>query len=164
MHKLKPHQDWVKKYYPITAEAITKQEGATDLDLIRHSLQKWKGLRKKNLAKYSVMITRLSGRYVAHEWSKDPLARTIEKTGIPIDDSSCALCQRYYSSPDHDDPHDRECRLCPFVVVIGRPCTDVGPELCQSPWHMWTRDLDPKPMIEALKHIEAHYSKLEVDK
>lgn len=125
-------ESWKNEFYPVTAIAIASE--GNDLDLIKHSILKWEGMRLPNLLEHGLQID--SGSDI-----EDPATLS----HLYIDTDSCALCQRYY---DYGS-----CVQCPIVKVTGKRCTEGEP----SPYETWGMDNNPEPMVELLKEVLAEY-------
>jgi len=120
-------KSWKEEFYPVTAKEVNTY--GTDKELIEHSLKKWNGLRKENLEKHQIA----KGHYSLSD---------IEKEYFSADGGSCALCQRY----------DDNCEGCPLEKVRGSvACSDETKNEdianTRSPWHEWTHNDNPEPMI-----------------
>lgn len=72
-------QSWLKEFYPVSADEVPENLA------IKHSLQKWYGLRKESLSK--------------HDLSSPP---------IDVNSDSCSLCQQY------NDGYCNRCPLAEF--------------------------------------------------
>lgn len=113
-------KSWKKEFYPIKANECPKSEAE------EHSLQKWKGLEKKNLKKHKVW---LDGSYLFDD----------EETFM-FTEKNCALCFHHYNN---------HCTTCPLAVSLGNiPC------YCENmPYGILCYDVNPKPMIKVLKKL-----------
>lgn len=116
-------QTWFKEFYPIDAGDVPASKA------IKHSLVKWRGLRKESLRK--------------HGLTKPP---------IEVNDESCALCKNYISPSDFWDEVDflTNCSDCPLKQFLGKRCD-------YSDNSVFIKYLDygnPEPMIAALEVIE----------
>ena len=74
-------QSWKKEFYSPISKVSKK-------DALQHSLIKWVGLRKENLAKHGV------------EYDSTIGAITFKGSKLAIDGWSCALCRKYKSCDD----------------------------------------------------------------
>lgn len=119
---------WEEEFYPIDAsewngnakDSLHNQIGAT-----KHSLQKWKGLRKENLEKHK-----------------------LEEAPISVSSSTCALCQL----ADIEDRGD--CDTCPLFRCRGDvSCDNETENECHSPYRAYVdvSPSDPEPMIRELE-------------
>ena len=143
---------WREKYYPVTAIAIARDPNATALDLIRHSLQKWRGLQPGVLADHNLDIDDTS--YTAHIID---MGNPSPSPSLVVDCHSCALCVRYPS-----------CVNCPFKEVFGAQCDEAinddrlryspNVSLSVSPWDTWSIYTEPDLMIQALTVLEEEYT------
>jgi hypothetical protein len=102
---------------------------------IRHSIHKWKCLRKETLKQHGLVIKGIAG-YLCNE--TDPGEHIIGA-------SDCALCQMVFTTYPR-------CSKCPFVQVTGHNCSE-DYHGANSPWHEWTSNHDPEPMIAALEAL-----------
>lgn len=129
---------WRKKFYPIAADS---DELNTNLKRTQHSLQKWRGLRADVLAEHKLRVD-------------DEVALRTTRDGIyvmRINGESCALCH-YHSSV-----FIYGCPSCPISRARGGYACDMAKpkELeNEAPWHAWTYDKNPEPMIEVLEKAE----------
>lgn len=140
-------ETWKAEFYPV--DASTKM---TNLEAVRHSLKKWRGLTPENLARHDVNINARPdgglavGRLLQGEGSD----------GLAINSVSCALCHKH-----SDEFH--YCRTCPITRAVGSRCDRVrfeeGSTEWTSPWHKFDRQADPMPMITLLKKAEARLLK-----
>lgn len=121
-------KSWINQYYRVPVEDL---KGATALRATKHSLQKWKGLRKDALDHHKVIIcnSAVEDAYRS-DWSHN--------NQLTIDDSSCALCQNYIKEFSN-------CGDCPLYKTLGRRCDYSGP------YTTWSRYGNPEPMIKALE-------------
>lgn len=141
---------WLAEFYPVDADAAM---GMTNLQAVQHSLRKWIGLRKKNMAAHKCAIA--EGYYpkaVTPKSHSKLLAKPYDI--LRIDSGSCALCVK------HSDTW--LCRTCPLARARGgvqcdkmsrserKKADGVG-----APWHAWIDDLNPEPMIALLEKAEA---------
>lgn len=119
---------WKAEFYPMPADEVPAKDAAM------HSLVKWIGLRKKNLARHGIYRT---GNEIADE----------NADYISIDDSSCALCVHYakYKSGWSG------CKGCPLYEVRGGGrCDKYMEEELVPPYTEFLTNGDPEPMIEWL--------------
>lgn len=96
-------KEWLEEFYPVTAGAIAASARTGEvgsLDVIRHSLVKWKGLRPETLAKHGL---KLAFQAVKDEEGQDILS---------IDSDSCSLCKL----------HTSECWECEILTANGCSC------------------------------------------
>lgn len=122
---------WKQEFYQGRIKVAAKDP----ITATQHSLKKWKGLKAKNLEKHALR----------------PFFGDIEnqKTGkeFSIDNSTCALCVHTQAiSISRGD-----CSRCPIVAATGAKCDGEG-----SPYGMWIKNNDPKPMIQLLKATLKH--------
>ncbi len=117
-------ESWKQLYYPVTAK-----EAATfhPIDVILHSLTKWRGLRPAVLAEYDIEISPLR-----------LLDNTFQITGL-----TCSLCAKYYDYSVDDEVI--ACSSCP-LAQLGVSKTD-----CYVEYRHWRHSLDPEPMIALLE-------------
>lgn len=118
---MKTPAQWCEDHYPVEADQFIC---TPDTECLAHSIAKWKGLRTDNLPPnwnyYHWRLKELNG-----------------PTQLDIDDSSCALCQKY---PNVDCKND-DGESCPIVRATGTDCEIV---------YRQSRN-DPEPMIALLK-------------
>lgn len=107
------YRDWLAKYYPETAGVVASRNNR--IEIIEHSLNKWKGCTKTELDKYG--ITRKNDRLY-------------NEGGTPIltlNYSTCALCD--YSTCKEDevgmDSSGYHCDYCPVTENTGDTCNAV---------------------------------------
>ena len=124
-------ESWSKKFYPIEASKVK-----TVKEAIRHSLRKWRGLRKNQLS--------------LHGLEKKAYRETkfIIKVGnvgddivFWVDDETCALCHMFMDMEGDGDRCDR-CDRCPLCE---------GKDGCEDEFEEWVQDDNPEPMIKALE-------------
>lgn len=113
-------ETWKAEFYPIDASKVPVE------DAVQHSLRKWRGLTKENLAKHGV---KSCGYRIADD-----------TYGLWINSTSCSLCTHYVNN-------STGCRGCPLVTVIGGRC-DKG---IDAPYGKFFEQMNPLPMIEALE-------------
>lgn len=116
---------WKEEFYGSMEEAVK-----SDRTAIEHSLQKWIGLRKENLARHHLVGKGYSGLET----------ESGEAVNFSIDDSTCSLCLR---NQDTDTP----CPTCPLKKTLGYTCDAGGDSL----FHSWLQNCNPEPMIRALR-------------
>lgn len=114
---------WKEEFYPTKAnspEALASP--------IEHSLRKWKGLTKKNLAKHRVWK---GGRmFIMDEWADI----------LSIDCESCALCIN--STVKDECGTHVVCAHCPIYETLMKECN--------SEYFEWVCTGNPTPMISLL--------------
>ena len=115
---------WLSKYYPISASDLEKQEGVTMTQLVRHCIQKWKGLHPDILDYYGLARTRQT------QIQRNLLPRT---KVLNVNGDSCALCVRFLHK-------EGNCDGCPLSIVRGGvSCDDQTQEEKargqESPYH-----------------------------
>lgn len=124
---------WKKEFYPIDADDV-KIEDACD-----HSIKKWEGLRKENLAKHDVYVT---GCVIE------------DKTGdyMLISSSSCALCRYFeHTGGKHG------CQKCPLYEALDfHRCDD---KRSTDPYGEWFDSRNPESMIKYLYEVKELYDK-----
>lgn len=150
-------QSWLDEFYPTDAETAGNW---TNLECVRHSLQKWRGLTAESLAKHDVVNR--SGEVFAPQ--NGDLNRG--KTVIIISGASCSLCVKHFNSDDWAMSARERCKSCPLARARGgAPCdrasradkvVDIfGQDEKISPWRLWYNLRDPSAMIAALEKAEA---------
>lgn len=124
---------WKKEFYPITAREAAE---GTNLEAVRHSLQKWKGLRPDNMKKHKLILKYGEILYKGEEV-------------IVMGDTSCSLCVKH-------DTRFGACGTCPLSRSRGgNRCDRTRAREEKSPWGAWITYNDPEPMIAALEKAEA---------
>ncbi len=123
-------QTWKDEFYPVKPSKKMSKKVA-----IEHSLRKWNGLLPKNLKKHGL---EKAGRFIQEK--QDSVA------DMMIDAESCALCVKYLDTDCLES--ENECVRCPLFNSLGEQCDGDG-----SPYFMWLRKDEPKPMIKALKKL-----------
>jgi len=134
-------ETWKKEFYPKNAKSMGKatSKAATD-----HSIQKWIGLRKKNLVKHGLVTTTLWGWRCVGEIA-DPLG--YDSSTFGVDSGTCALCVRF--------THKEECERCPLAKCRGGVSCDLSmPREVRSPYNAWRQGADPEPMIRWLRRTK----------
>lgn len=121
---------WRDEFYPISAQEAAKKGM---IACIKHSLQKWIGLRPKNLARHGV----------------EGVRAIYNKFGYPegrfdIDAGSCSLCQKY-------DKTSLSCESCPIYRATGNTCHHWG----GSPYGQYLFNGSPEHMIDTLERTLA---------
>jgi hypothetical protein len=118
-------ESWKQLYYPISADEAAK---LSPVEIIQHSLTKWRGLRKEVLAEHGLI----------------QIGHTIQDATFlfSILGDTCSLCAKYYDS-DFDEPSC--CSSCP-LAQLGASGTD-----CFTEYRHWRTTLDPEPMIRLLE-------------
>lgn len=125
---------WEKEFYPISARDIASEGDARTI--IAHSLQKWRGLTPKNLAKHNIKVNQgvLSDR--SDNW-------------FDVDSSTCSLCQKYY---DVWVPSGSKCGACPLYKLRGGvACSVLKKGERYDPYYAFIEENRPTPMIRLLK-------------
>ena len=115
---------WKEEFYPVTALDLV-MDGASKLELIRHSLKKWRGLTKENLKKHDIAYA--SSRIFCKDGT------------LEINSQTCALCMK----------HQFTCEGCPFEKL-----RETDSEPCNLQYREFLKRQDPVPMIEALEQLE----------
>ena len=80
---------WKEEFYPIKADKCKKK------DALKHSLQKWIGLRKSNMIKHELNY------YISKKTELAQYCILCDENDscFCVDDSSCALCFSMLASP-----------------------------------------------------------------
>lgn len=115
---------WKKEFYGKPASKVK-----TPKEAILHSIRKWEGLSKKNIAKH--------GAYM------EPAA------------SSCAMCRIYVNYDKWDSCE--ECPL--YIVRNGLSCDSPTPREILSPFNKFYKDRDARPMQSLLKRAFKYMEK-----
>lgn len=136
---------WKEEFYPRNASDFNGNSSLTELDAVKHSLLKWKGLRKENLDNHGITNIRKS------------VSRAIGCDGslyqLKIDSDSCSLCQRNHMISEV------ECEGCALAIVRGGfPCDEIMEDESFSPYVEFRDKNNPEPMIfwleKALQYAE----------
>jgi hypothetical protein len=135
-------QSWRLEFYPIAASACPERIA------LQHSLNKWTGLLPENLAKHGVVTVREGGM---GNFVVEPIGSDSYFDSIPINASSCALCEHFYSV-DGDDDYAPPCSTCPLYKARGgKACDCERADEDIAPWPAWQCDKNPVPMVAALQ-------------
>lgn len=122
-------QTWKDAFYPTEASGFD-----AFLKPITHSLRKWRGLTKTHRKRHHVYL--INHRVLSDEHGQHTLR---------IDDTSCALCQKYLKGPS-------PCKRCPLYISRGNlTCDTESDNEYQTPYAEFTTIANPYRMIEALK-------------
>ena len=117
---------WKQEFY----QGRIKTAAKDPITATQHSLKKWKGLKAKNLEKHGLKPS--YGNIVNPDTDR----------AFSIDAGSCALCVSTKTRWDDGVV----CSMCPIHQATGDKCDGGG-----SPYIMWIKNHDPKPMIQLLK-------------
>jgi len=125
---------WIKEFYPVEADSAEAKAAP-----IKHSLRKWQGLLRKNLAKHGLTVD----NFYNHGLTEPP---------IEISGETCALCQTF------DKGGYNQCRKCPLYQVRKKtPCDEVMESECadkiepEAPFYEFVDTGSPNAMISWLK-------------
>lgn len=121
-------QTWKKEFYPKDARKVSK------IEALYHSLRKWVGLRKENLAKHGLVT---DGDKIF------PSDLYYTSGNLCIDYRSCALCTHYLVKED-------KCDNCPLYKVRGVSCDSDNIE-SRNPFLLFVAKRNPEPMIKLIK-------------
>ena len=125
-------QSWKKEFYPVDASKCRK----SILKALKHTLLKYTGTLKKNLKKHDIEKGKGSGRLF------DCRGMSYGKLGFGED--TCALCNNPSDFPD--------CEKC-VLYESGNGCLSENDGDWKSPYHVFTIDNDPMPMIRIVKKL-----------
>lgn len=116
-------ETWIQEFYPVTAE----QASTDEVEAVKHSIKKWRGLTKENLEKHLI----------------EKIYYSIEDdtSSIVIDSENCALC--HYSGKLKGDSISISCTYCPIFKSSGNCCSDQ--------YSLFDHESNPHPMIELLE-------------
>ena len=131
-----PSEEWLKKYYPVSAEEIVKDKNISTKQLVLHSIQKWEGLYLRNRKPYGIGISGIFNTLI------DENLDEVLRMGC----ESCTLCLRFHWMWA-GSKEAGICEDCPITLATGSPC-DVGDS---NPWRIWANYHNPTPMLTALK-------------
>jgi len=115
-------KSWKAEFYPVNARFVNSANA------VAHSLQKWMGLKLKNLEKHDIYRLRRA------------LVDSISGSQLSINANSCALCQVYKNGDT--------CVTCPLFTLLKFPC-----DFTKEPYTIWANTGNPEPMIAALTEI-----------
>lgn len=137
---------WKAEFYPCSANAM---QDASPVDVVQHSLNKWRGMRIENLTRHGCDVS----------VDRDIICEATESR-LGISGGSCSLCQAYMGKdPDENAP---TCSMCPLYIVRGgNACEKPAGEEALSPWSMWMIHVDPEPMIMWLEKTLAYVQEKE---
>jgi hypothetical protein len=126
-------ETWKAEFYPIPADKVKKK------DAIAHSLQKWIGLRKKNIKKHAVLMELLWDIPYIFDDSRSIFS------ALSINADSCSLCHVYQENGG-------DCLKCPISQERGGiRCDRETPKEELSPYGMFVHNQNPEPMIKILQ-------------
>lgn len=126
--------DWSKKYYATPAREVADSK-SDDLVVVRHSLQKWRGLLPSVLDKFNLVMV--------HQPFTMPVVRTVQGvTQLPISSDSCSMCLRYVC-----------CSVCPLFACTGLDCGEPGSAFEEAVDRPTEENV--RGMIDALRATEA---------
>lgn len=118
---------WMKEFYKTEAPLVSKRQA------LAHSLLKWIGLRKENLAKHGILKPK------NQHYLDDPDCNGT----YYLTTSTCALCVHYYN---------KKCVDCPLALARdGVPCYDHPKHLGKSPYVQYVNGNNPEPMIALIQ-------------
>lgn len=131
-------ETWKAKFYPVPADKPKTKRAA-----LLHSIRKWQGLSKDNLAKHTLE-------------QQEAILFSEDTPAFWVNGSSCALCVLYAE----DDDWEKTCPKCPLFKVRGGVCCDKKmPREEMHPYVRWLESGDNKPMLKwlrrALKMVDA---------
>lgn len=130
--------EWLESAYPISAAECAKN-ATSDLDLLKHALNKWEHFLYKKRRKYGIWIR---SHHFINKWGE---------TILDAGSHSCSLCQAYYLIDD-------SCDNCPLFKIRGAACY-VPVEQTYSPYDYLLEFKNPGPMIALLKKAIEEYHK-----
>lgn len=116
-------REWKKEFYPVSAVELANVI-PTDLEMLRHVLKKWLGLRPAAMEKHGLQLVDFNF-----------LSDGVEL--LPIDGSTCALCEIYLNPQGVS-----RCLGCPLNSK-GLKCTVEYKEFYYNG--------NPEPMIQLLE-------------
>ncbi len=108
-------KSWCEEHYPVSARDIASsyQNGEVPMtDVIQHSIDKWKGLRKINIQKHEVVarLNYLGAASIYEAVDSSPATNSLVYAG-----GTCSLCAAVISM----------CNSCPITITSGATCMDV---------------------------------------
>ena len=139
---------WKAEFYPTPAKECDRANAAA------HSLRKWQGLRKENLARHQL---KASGSAL---FAADVTDFMNARAEMYVDGCSCALCECYHDN--NSTSYETACENCPLTKVLGHKCDDrESAEI--SPYFKFVSEEDPEPMIAALEQVLQLHKELDDD-
>lgn len=127
---------WKAEFYPVPVQELKEIEKLSNEELIQHSLKKWRGATKDNLAKHGLM--KIPGKgFIAYYFGH-------KLQYFSFGANSCSLC-KVYSMQDKRNYDEEECINCP-LSQLGDCCLYEG-----SSYFKFIISNDPKPMIKLLE-------------
>ena len=121
--------DWLKRYYPIPADQVAKE------DAIAHSLRKWEGLKPSVLKRYGLEV---GGKNVYRKGGCEHV--------LVVSDGTCALCVHYPSRARWYESCNS--KTCPLAKMLGWGC-----DANKAPFVAFGSSGNPWPMINALRKL-----------
>lgn len=121
-------ESWEDEFYPMTAKE-TLSANLSMIEIIKHSLKKWIGLKKENIDK--------------HDINSNPFCND----RFEVNEDSCSLCVKYY----REHSLLGECRDCPIVKATGKTCL--------RSFEIFEDNYLPEPMIDILKETLSYHEK-----
>ncbi len=134
-------ESWLEEFYPISAEEMLTANGrdASSVEIIAHSLRKWKGLTKENLAKHGID----NSHYYRGLREVEDIYKLFLEPFLEIDADSCSLCQKFNISGN--------CIECPLYKSLGNKTCYDSYYHDPGPYAIYDFRGDPQPMIDALQ-------------
>lgn len=152
-------QTWIEEFYPITAETFissfkfrsdinSRMKELYDIELLKHALLKWEGLRKDNLKKHNVYKSYNSIKDIHSDINqiKELNEKLITNQEISISSVTCTLCIEY--------DHNIYCGTCPIRYKTNQCSTgniDIFTNETRYAYGEFLHNDDPEPMIKILK-------------
>ncbi len=128
-------KSWADDFYPTEAKKLVSK---SDIEVINHSIRKWEGALPKNLK--------------LHNLAKPPIYFGTE---------TCSLCQKYYAN--NDEYAESLCDSCPIYNIRGAACFEELDKEEISPYHAYTINNNPSPMLKVLEATRKYCIKAVVD-
>lgn len=135
-------KSWMEEFYPIFAGDLARRDGVTDIELVKHSMQKWNGAMPENLKKHKVKKDYPTGRAI----------EDIDGGYFIFGGASCALCEKHVRGSS--------CGECPLFRHLGFDCdgTIIEDEIVGDIYYQATVGNNPQLMIghleDTLKMLE----------
>lgn len=168
----KSYAEWLAKFYPTDTKEfapaknnknnlyffskadelglMSKAQKAQEISALKHSIQKWEGLRPETLREYEVAYC---GGF-SYVFPKDINPEEFDSRSDPhlyIDASSCALCALKSVSCE-------DCSIGGYLASTKEMLAPFGGFNCLKQFGKMVKDKDPEPMIsllnETLKWVE----------
>lgn len=132
-------ESWKDEFY---SEDASEYADKPEIEAVRHSLKKWRGLRLENKNKHGVYLFK-------------SVLTDADNGKLHINAGSCALCMR--DETQQKGTQYDSCDLC-ILQKLGDCCDNEN-----SSYDHFIKTSDPEPMIESLEQAEAELDEQEID-